>query len=123
MLSQNPDVVVIALGANNGLRAMSIEALETDLRAIVAGVEEHGAHSLLLGIQAPPNLGTYAVKFEALYATLANEVGIAFVPRFLDGVGGVHELNLNDGIHPNVEGHKRLAANITPKLRDVLSRL
>ncbi|MEL6712381.1 MAG: arylesterase [Planctomycetota bacterium] len=120
VLAQEPDVVVIALGANDGLRAQALDNLEANLRAMIEAVQGAGRAPVLLGMQAPPNYGQFAIDFQALYPRLAEEYGIAFVPEFLAGVGGDPDMNLADGIHPTVEGHVRLAENVAPVLRGVL---
>lgn len=124
LLGQEPDVVVIELGNNDGLRGQPAAAIEANLRAIVERCREAGAAVLLLGVRLPPSLGrTYVEEVEAVYPRLAEELGLAFVPSFLEGVGGVPELNLPDGIHPTAEGHRRVASRVGPALRDLLERL
>ena len=121
ILAQEPDLVVIELGANDGLRGLPLESIEANLRAIVARVHAAGAEILLLGMLLPPNYGQdYAAGFTAVYARVAAEHDVAFVPSFLEGVGGVAELNLPDGIHPTAEGHRRLADNVEASLRAIL---
>jgi acyl-CoA thioesterase-1 len=78
---------------------------------------------LLLGVRMPPNLGQYALDFDALYPRLAEEYGLTFVPFFMQGVGGNPELNLPDGLHPTAEGQERLADTIEPTLRAILEAL
>lgn len=119
----DPDVVVVELGANDGLRGVDLANTEENLRRIVERVRAAGARALLVGMDVPTNLGEYARDFAALYPRVAEELDVAFVPRFLDGVGGVPELNLADGLHPTAEGHGRLAANVAPALRALLGSL
>ncbi len=124
LLAQRPDVVVVELGANDGLRGQPVEGIAANLRAIVADVRAAGAHPLLLGMRLPPNYGdAYTAAFDALYPALAEELGVAFVPFFMEGVAGVPDLTLPDGLHPTVAGHERLAANIEPALRKELDAL
>jgi acyl-CoA thioesterase-1 len=120
LLGQKPEVVVVGLGANDGLRALPIEETEKNLREIVGRVREAGADVLLLGMRIPPNYGPYADDFAALYPRIAEEMEVPLVPFLLDGVGGVRELNLEDGIHPNAEGQKQVAATVVPFLEEVL---
>jgi acyl-CoA thioesterase-1 len=121
LLKQQPDVVVVGLGANDALRGQSVEQIEKNLRQIVRRSREAGARVLLLGMQIPPNYGgDYAGDYAALYPRIAREMDVALVPFLLDGVGGIPELNLDDGIHPNAEGHEKVAANVAPRLADVL---
>lgn len=124
VLRSAPDVLLVELGANDGLRAGSLVELEGNLRAIASGAKAAGARVVLLGMHIPPNLGAdYARAFAELYERVAQAEGVDFVPRFLAGVGGDPRLNLEDGIHPTVEGHERLAANLAPKLAAVLDEL
>lgn len=123
LLAQDPDVVVIELGANDGFRGLSLAATEANLRAILEKVRGHGATPLLLGMKLPPNYGVeYASGFDALYRRIAEDTGVAFVPFFMAGVAGVQEMNLSDGIHPTAAGHRKLAANLEAALLRVLRR-
>jgi len=119
-----PDLVVIELGANDGFRGIPTTTIEKNLRAIIKRVRERGARPLLLGIRLPPNYGAeYAAGFDAIYPRLAEELTVAFVPSFMEGVAGDAELNLPDGIHPTPEGHRRLAKNLEKPLADLLREL
>lgn len=122
IMKGGPDVVVIGLGANDALRGQSVEATEQNLREIVERVRAGGARPVLLGMDAPQNLGEYAADFAAMYPRISEELDVPLVPRFLDGVGGVPEMNLPDGMHPTPEGHDRLAENVAPVLRGLLER-
>jgi acyl-CoA thioesterase-1 len=115
-----PDVVVVALGANDGLRGVNLAATEANLREILTKVKEAGARPLLLGMNVPTNLGGYAEDFAAIYPRLAEELDVPLVPFFLEGVGGVPEMNLPDGMHPNPEGHGVLAGNVEEALAALL---
>jgi acyl-CoA thioesterase I len=122
LLRQKPAVMVVGLGANDALRGQSVEQIEGNLRQIIRRSQEAGARVLLLGMQIPPNYGgDYAGDFAALYPRLAKETGVPLVPFLLEGVGGVPELNLGDGMHPNAEGQEKVAANVVPYLVDVLT--
>ena len=124
ILRQDPDVVVVELGGNDGLRGGSLRSVEEDLRAIVERVQASGARVLLLGMRIPPSYGfDYASDFAELYERVAEETDAAFVPYFMDGVGGVARYNLADGLHPNEEGHARLAENVEDALAEVLREL
>jgi acyl-CoA thioesterase-1 len=115
--------VVVELGANDGFRGLSLEETESNLRKILDRIRAQGAKVLLLGMKLPPNYGAdYARGFEALYARLAADTKVAFVPFFLDGVAGVPALNLPDGIHPTAEGHRRVAATLEPTIAGLLTR-
>lgn len=121
LLGQHPDVLVVGLGANDGLRGLELAHTEENLRAIVRRAREAGARVLLLGMKLPPNFGEeYSARFEALYRELAAEEQVAFVPFLLEGVGGVSELNQADGLHPNAEGQRRVAENVLQPLSELL---
>jgi acyl-CoA thioesterase-1 len=122
VLRSRPDVVVVELGANDGLRGQPPEAIEANLRAIVERLRAGGAEVLLLGLRMPPSLGPeYAREFDAVYPRVAEALDVAFVPFFMDGVAGVPERNLDDGMHPTPEGHRRLAENVAPALAELLA--
>lgn len=123
VLRSEPDVLVVGLGANDGLRGIELAEVESNLRGILEGAREAGARVLLLGIRIPPNYGQYAEDFDALYPALAAEYDTAFVPFYMEGVGGVAEMNLPDGLHPTQAGQRALADNVQPGLEAVLRDL
>ena len=124
ILGQHPDVVVIELGANDGLRGIPIPTIERNLRSLIEKVRAAGATPLLLGVRLPPSYGAeYVAGFEAIYPRLAAELKVRLVPFFMQGVAGVPELNLEDGLHPTRAGHERLADNVEPALRETLAGL
>ena len=121
LLQQKPDVVVVGLGANDGLRGLPLSASEENLRQIVRRSKAAGAQVLLLGMMIPPNYGpAYAQEFAEIYPRIARQEGAALVPFLLEGVGGEPRLNQSDGIHPTAAGHQRLAQNVLPHLRPML---
>jgi len=122
LLSQNPAVVVCEVGGNDGLRGIEPATIEANLRGIVEKSRAAGARVLLLGHVMPPNYGeAYTRDFAAVFDRVAKDLDLAYVPYFLEGVGGVPEFNLEDGLHPTPEGHRRIAARVTPALRKMLS--
>lgn len=122
VLSQKPNVVVLALGANDGLRGLPLEETEKNLRGIVAKAREAGARVLLCGMLIPTSYGPqYQEGFGRLFPRLAKEEGLPLVPFLLEGVAGRKELNLEDGIHPNPEGQRLLARNVLPALEAILA--
>ncbi|HEY0515421.1 MAG TPA: arylesterase [Thermoanaerobaculia bacterium] len=116
LLDQHPDLVVVALGANDGLRALPLAEVETNLREIVRRSRAAGARVLLLGMRIPPNYGPYADQFAALYPKLAKELNVPLVPFLLEGVGGVRSLNQADGLHPTAQGQEIVAKTVRPYL-------
>lgn len=121
LLAQEPDVVVVELGANDGLRGLSLDETESNLDAIVRRSLEKGARVLLVGMKIPPSYGgEYATGFEQIFVRLAGRYSVALMPFLLEGVAADPELNLPDGIHPNAEGQRRVAANVTPYLMALL---
>jgi len=126
LLSEPAAVLVIETGANDGLRGQDPEALRANLLAMVRRARRASPEPaiVLLGMRAPTNLGReYGERFAAVYRELARAEGLDFVPFLLEGVAGVPALNQADGIHPNPEGHERLAENVWEALRPVLRRL
>lgn len=121
LLSQKPAVVVVGLGANDGMRGQPLADLEKNLLDIVHRSQAAGAKVLILGMRIPPNYGQdYSDAFQAIYPRVAKETEAALVPFLLEGVGGEVELNQADGIHPTAEGHKLVAKNVAPVLARLL---
>jgi acyl-CoA thioesterase I len=106
-------VLVIALGANDGLRGLPPKDLRANLARIIEAAQARHARVVLAGMEAPPNFGaTYTRDFRAVYLDLAKAYDVILIPFFLDGVAGVPALNQADGIHPTAEGHRIVAATI-----------
>jgi acyl-CoA thioesterase-1 len=123
VLRARPEVVVVALGANDGLRGQDPAALRANLEAIVARLRAAGARVLLAGMRVPPNYGdAYARAFTGVYAEVARRTGVALMPFLLDGVAADPRLNQADGIHPNPAGHRAIAERIWPYLAALLER-
>ena len=121
LLQQDPDIVVVGLGANDGLRGVELKASEENLRAIVRKSRDAGAHVLLLGMLIPPNYGPeYTTQFRELYQRIATDMSVPLVPFILQGVGGEASLNQADGIHPTADGQRIVARNILPHLRPIV---
>jgi acyl-CoA thioesterase-1 len=124
VLAQRPDVLVVALGVNDGLRGLPLDDVETALRRILAEGRAAGAQVLLVGVRLPGQEGTdRARRLEEIFARLASEEKIPLVPDLLAGVSGHPELLYGDGLHPNAAGHQRLAGNVRPHLELVLALL
>jgi acyl-CoA thioesterase-1 len=121
LLRQLPDVVVVGLGGNDGLRATEVKSSEQNLREIVRKSRAAGAKVLLLGMLIPPNYGPqYTKQFREIYGRIAGEMNVPLVPFVLEGVGGEARLNQPDGIHPTAEGQRMIARNVLPYLRGLL---
>lgn len=122
VLSQKPDVLVVGLGSNDGLRGQPLESIEANLRAIVERGRAAGASVLLLGMRVPTNYGPdYAEGLAAIYPRVAGSLGVELVPFLLDGVGGHPELNQADGVHPNARGEEIVALNVLPYLKRAIA--
>lgn len=118
--THQPDIVLLELGANDGLRGLSLSSMKANLAQIIDLVELSGAQLLVLGIKLPPNYGPiFNNRFNKVYADLAEEKGVSLVPFFLEGVGGVYELMQDDGLHPNELGQPILLENIFPYLQKI----
>lgn len=116
ILRQPVDIFVLELGANDGLRGLPLDQTRKNLQAIIDKVKaKHPNVKLVLaGMMVPPNLGKeYTNEFKNIYPDLAKQNKATLIPFLLEGVAGDEKLNQPDGIHPNVEGHKIVARNIT----------
>src|SRR4051812_20775570 len=123
VLRQSVDVFILELGANDGLRGISISETLKNLQAIIDEVKKKypAAKIVLAGMEMPPNMGEkYTDDFRVLYRQLAEKNQTLLIPFLLEGVGGEPELNQADGIHPNVEGHRIVADNVWAVLKDIL---
>ena len=119
--THRPDIVIIELGGNDGLRGASIDSIRENLEAIIDACLRHKATVLLAGMQLPPNYGmTYTQKFQDIYPQLAKRHGIKLVPFLLDGFGNKREFFQSDGIHPTVQAQEKIVDNVWKVLRTVL---
>jgi acyl-CoA thioesterase-1 len=122
-LDGNVDVLVIELGANDGLRGLPVAQLKQNLDEIISRATSRGITVVLTGMEAPPNYGpAYTSEFRQIFQDLANAHDVVFVPFFLEGVAGVADLNQSDGIHPNAAGARVIEANIWQVLEPILDR-
>jgi acyl-CoA thioesterase-1 len=123
VLRARPEVVIVALGANDGLRGLPVAALRDNLTAIVTRLREAGARVLLVGMRLPPNYGeAYAADFAAAFHDVARQTSVTFLPFLLEGVAGQPSLNQADGIHPNAAGQRAVAAHVWPSLQPLVRR-
>ena len=123
LLSEKPDVLLLELGSNDGLRALDPAQTYDNLAAIIEKARGDGVHVLLAGMKAPPNLGAeYGAEFNAVFPRLAEEYDVTFYPFFLKGVAAQPALNQDDGMHPNAEGVDVIVDNILPSVLEALAR-
>ncbi|MBM1186937.1 arylesterase [Pseudomonas lundensis] len=121
LTEHKPDVVIVELGGNDGLRGQPPAQLQQNLAAMIDTAKTAGAKVLLLGMQLPPNYGPrYTEAFAGVYTQLADEKQIALVPFFLEGVGGHPELMQADGLHPAAAAQQLLLDNVWPALKPLL---
>lgn len=123
ILSQPVDVFVLELGANDGLRGIPVETTEKNLQTIIDSVRAKypAVKMVLAGMQVPPNMGIrYANGFKSIFPKLAEKNKAELIPFLLEGVGGEPALNQADGIHPNEEGHRKVAEVVWQTLRELL---
>jgi acyl-CoA thioesterase-1 len=118
----HPSVLFLALGANDGLRGLTIEEMEKNLAEVISAAQAQGMSVILAGMELPPNYGdAYTGAFRKVYRDLAARYEIVLIPFLLEGVGGVAALNQADGIHPNGEGHRTIALQVYPLLKQYLA--
>ena len=120
-LDERTRVLIVALGANDGLRGLPVAELRRNLHAIVTRASSRGVSVMLAGMEAPPNFGpAYVRDFRDAYTDLARTEEVTFVPFLLDGVAGVSRLNQSDGIHPTAEGQRLIADLVWRELEPLL---
>jgi acyl-CoA thioesterase-1 len=126
VLREPVDLLVVELGANDGLRGQDLDALEGNLEEIFARTRARYPEALLALVQmeAPTNMGPeYTRAFREVYGRVAQEAGATLVPFILDGVAGVPSLNQADGIHPTPQGHGLMARNAWPWLEPLFKEI
>jgi acyl-CoA thioesterase-1 len=116
-------VLIVALGANDGLRGLPAKELKSNLERIITRAKDRGIGVILAGMEAPPNYGReYTAAFRGVYTDLAREHDLPFLPFLLDKVAGVTSLNQADGIHPNAQGAAIVADALWRILQPMLER-
>lgn len=116
-----PDILIVELGANDGLRGIAFEEIESNLTRLVRLGKESGAKVLVVGNRLPPNYGAaYADRFQAVFQEVAEREQVALVPRLLAGVADDWGLMQADGLHPNVEAQPLMLDNVWPGLASLL---
>ena len=123
LMRSDMDILVIALGGNDGLRGLPVEDTQANLLRIIrmAKREHPDMQVVLAGMELPPNLGeVYTQAFRRIFPAIAEQTDSHLIPFLLDGVGGVTALNQPDGIHPTAEGQQKLADNVWAVLHGLL---
>lgn len=119
--ANDPEVVIIELGGNDGLRGFPPTVIESNLASMIEKVQGSGARAVLVGIQIPPNYGQrYTEMFAGIYPKLSDRYDTLLVPFFLDGIYNQDGLMQDDGIHPTEEAQTKLLENVWPVLKPVL---
>jgi acyl-CoA thioesterase-1 len=122
-LDGDVEVLVIELGANDGLRGLPVGQMKRNLDEIITRAKARNITVILTGMEAPPNYGPlYTAEFRQVFRDLADAHDVVFVPFYLDGVAGIPALNNSDGIHPNAEGARIIAGTIWRSLEPVLDK-
>lgn len=123
VLQQRVDILVLELGANDGLRGLPLEQTRSNLQEIIDKTKSKypEARIVIAGMEVPPNLGeNYTREFRTIFPDLAKKNNAALIPFLLEGVAGDKSLNLPDGIHPNPQGHQIVAKNVLRAIQSVL---
>jgi acyl-CoA thioesterase I len=123
VLNQPVDIFILELGANDGLRGLPLDATEKNLQEIISKVKTINPNVIIVlsGMMVPPNMGeNYSKQFVNIYSKLSKKNNTLLIPFLLEDVAGNPDLNLPDGIHPNVEGQKIVAGNVWKVIEPVL---
>lgn len=121
LASNQPDIVILALGANDGLRALSLSTLKQNLTEMIELSKAQGSKVLLAGMLLPPNYGPYYTnQFKAIYEELATSHDLPLIPFLLKNIGGVETLIQQDGLHPNAQAQPLILDNVWPYLEPLL---
>jgi acyl-CoA thioesterase-1 len=121
IFKSKPDLLLICLGANDGLRGLKPAESKKHLAAAIEFAQAQKVKVILGGLYMPPNYGKeYAAEFRAIFEDLAKKYKIPFIPFLLEGVGGKSQYNLPDGIHPNEKGHEIISENVYKSIKGLL---
>ncbi|GBL45053.1 arylesterase precursor [Sulfuriferula multivorans] len=122
LVQQKPAIVILELGANDGLRGLSLTAMQHNLDAMILLIQHTGARVLLVGIHLPPNYGmAYTEKFLHTYETLAQQRHVALLPSLLSGIETKRELFQADGFHPIASAQNQVLDNVWKSLQPLLT--
>jgi acyl-CoA thioesterase-1 len=120
-LKTKPDLMILALGANDGLRGVDVKATEKNLADTIELAQKEKVPVILAGMMMPPNYGKeYGKQFQDIYIHLAKKYKLRKIPFLLEGVAGDSKLNQADGIHPNEKGHRIIADKVYEAIKDLL---
>jgi len=123
LAQHKPQIVIVALGSNDGLRGLPVKQMRDNLAAIVGAAQKSGARVLLVGMKMPPNYGPqYTREFEQVYADLARRYKTGLAPFLLEGVAGKRELFLDDNLHPVARAQPILLENVWKSLAPLLKK-
>ncbi len=123
VLRHQPDIVILELGANDGLRGLPLSQIEQNLSTIIEQLQKNGVTVVLAGMKVPPNYGKpYSEGFEQIFHKLARQYQLTLIPFFLSGVAGNRGLTLPDGLHPTAKGYELIAGQIYPILKPILKK-
>jgi acyl-CoA thioesterase-1 len=123
VLKSKPDIVIVELGANDGLRGLDLKETRANLTTIIQRFLAADVKVVLAGMKLPPNYGAdYARAFQSMYTELAKQQGIAMIPFFLDGVAAKTALNQADGIHPTGQGYAVIVTGLWPVVEPLLKK-
>ena len=123
LMRQHPNIIILALGANDGLRGIKPQAMRANLAAIIERAQAEGSRVLLAGMRMPTNYGAeYTREFEAVYRGLADHYKLPLLPFLLEGVALRSDLNQPDGIHPNAKGAAIVTDNVWRALEPLLAK-
>jgi acyl-CoA thioesterase-1 len=120
-LRVKPDMLILVLGANDGLRGLSTSRMEQNLSSCIELAKEKGMTIILAGMKMPPNYGPeYSQEFEQTFDNLSKKYDLTLIPFLLKDVAGKPDLNQADGIHPNADGHKIITRTVLETLLEQL---
>lgn len=120
-LKIKPDLIFLALGANDGLRGLSLQEMKDNLANVIQACQKNSLPLVLAGMHVPPNYGDeYSQAFHQVFHELSKEHKVPLLPFFLEGVAGNPDFNQVDGIHPNEEGHQKVAEHVYQFLKPIL---
>jgi len=119
----NPELLILELGGNDGLRGFPPKLIKANLERIINTCKNNGTNVVLLGIRIPMNYGQrYTRTFEKIYREIAHELSVPWIAFFMDGVAQNSNLMQNDGIHPNAAAQPKLLENIWPAIQNIINK-